>query len=179
MLSGCYFLPSPLRFLQKTLLIAYLRVAFPFSLLRTQVSVVVQLLSLVRLCEPMDCNTPGFSVLHHLLELVQTHVHWVIDAIQPSHPLSPPSPAPSLSQHQVFFSAALCIRWPKYWSFSFSVSLSNVYSRLISFRIDWFDLAVQGILKSSLALKDWQYAQVKTLSFPDSLADKGSHVTWS
>ena len=105
------------------------------------------------LCDPMDCSTPGFPVLHHLLELVQTHVHWVSDAIQPSHPLSsPPPPAFNLSQHQVFSNeSALCIRWPRYWSFGFSISPSNEYSGLISFRIDWFDLlAVQGTLKSLL-----------------------------
>ena len=67
------------------------------------VVVVVQLLSHVRLCTRMDCGTPGFSVLHHLLEFAQTHVHWVSDAIQPSHPLSSPSPAFHPSQHQVLF----------------------------------------------------------------------------
>ena len=80
-------------------------------------------------------------------ELAQTHVHQVSDAIQPYHPLSSPSPpALSLSQHQVFSSESpLHIRWPKCWSFSFSISPSNEYSGLISFSIDWFDLlAVQG-----------------------------------
>ena len=102
---------------------------------------------------PVDCSTPGFPVLHQLLELAQTHVHWVSDAIQPSHPLSPPSPpALNLSQHQVFFSneLALSSRWPKYWSFRFSINPYDEYSRLISFRIDWFDLAVQGTRKSLL-----------------------------
>ena len=129
----------------------------------------------------MDCSTPGFHVLCHLLELAQTYVHQVGDAIRTSHPLLSPSlPVFNLSQLRVFpGESALPIWWPKYWSFSFSISPSNEYSGSISFRIQWFDLAVQGILKSSLALKDWQYAQVKTLSFPDSLADKGSHVTWS
>ena len=96
---------------------------------------------------------PGFLVLHHLPELAQTHVHWVDDAIQPSHPLSPSSPpALSLSQHQGLFQwVALHIMWPKYWSFSFNISPSNEYSGLISFRINWFDLLeVQGILKSIL-----------------------------
>ena len=99
----------------------------------------------------MDCSTLGFPVLHHLPELAQTHVHWVGDAIQPSHPLSPPSPpAFSLSKHRgLFQETALQIRWPKDWSFS--ISPSNEYSGLISFRIDWFDLlAVQGTLKSLL-----------------------------
>ena len=90
----------------------------------------------------MDCNTPGFPVLHYLLEFAQTHVHRVSDAIQPSHSLSSPSP------HALIFPSirvssnklAFCIRWPKYWSFSFSTSPSNEYSGLISFRIDFFEL---------------------------------------
>ena len=100
-----------------------------------------------------DCNTPGFPVHHQLPELTQTHVHRVGNAIQPSHPLSSPSPpAFNLSQHQGFSNeSVLWIRWPKYWSFSFSISRSNEYPGLISFRIDWFDLlAVQGTLKSLL-----------------------------
>ena len=100
----------------------------------------------------MDCTTPGFPVHHHQLpEFTQTHVHRVSDAIQPSHPLSSPSPPTfNLSQHRVFSKkSVLRIRWPKYWSFSFSISPSNEYSGLISFRMDWLDLlAVQGTLKS-------------------------------
>ena len=89
------------------------------------------------LCEPMDCSMPGFPVHHQLLELAQTHVHQVGDAIQPSHPLSSPSPpAFNLSQNRVFSNeSALCIRWPKYWSFSFNISPSNEYLGLISFII--------------------------------------------
>ena len=105
------------------------------------------------LCDPMDCSTPGFPVHHHLLELTQTHVHRVGDAIQPSHPLSSPSPpAFNLSQHQgLFKEVSFLIRWPKYWSFSFSITPSSEYSGLISFRIDRLDLlAVQGTLKSLL-----------------------------
>ena len=112
-------------------------------------------------CDPMDCSTPGFPVHHQLPEFTQTHVHWVGDAIQPSHPLSSPSPpAVSLVQHQgllnEFFStdsneSVLRIRWPKHWSFTFSTSPSNEYSGLISFRMDWLHLrAVQGTLKSLL-----------------------------
>ena len=109
--------------------------------------------SCASLCDSMDCSTPGFPVLHYLSEFVQTHVHGVDDAIQPSHPLllcSPP--ALKLSQHQGLSSeSAIHIRWPKYWSFSFTISPSHEYSGLISFRIDWFDLlAVQGTLKSLL-----------------------------
>ena len=105
------------------------------------------------LCDPMDCSTPGIPVLHQFPESAQTHVHWVTDAIQPSHPLLPPSPlALNFSQHQGLSSeSALHIRWPKYCIFSFSISPSNEYSELITFRIDWFDLlAVQGTLKSLL-----------------------------
>ena len=106
-------------------------------------------------------HTPGFLVFHHLPEFAQTHVPWVGDAIQPSHPLLPfTPPALNLSQHWVFFNElALRIRWPKDWSFSLSITLSNAYSGLISFRIDWFDLlAVQGTealsgLKSHHSLK--------------------------
>ena len=101
----------------------------------------------------MDCSAPAFSVFYYLPEFAHIHVHGVSDAIKPSHPLSPPSPfAFSLSQHQGLFQwVSSSHRWPKYWSCSFSISPSNEYSGLISFRIDWFDfLAVQGTLKSLL-----------------------------
>ena len=101
----------------------------------------------------MNHSTPGLPVHHQLLRSTQTHVHWVGNAIQPSHPLSSPSPpAFNLSQHQGYSNeSALRIKWPKYWSFSFSISPSNEYSGLISFRMDWLDLpAVQGTLKSLL-----------------------------
>ena len=103
------------------------------------------------LCDPTDCSMPGFPVLHQLLELAQIHVHRADDAIQPSHPLSSPSPPlPSIFPSTRVFSnePTLRIRWPKYWSFSFSISPSNEYSGLVSFRMDWFDLlAVQGTLQ--------------------------------
>ena len=105
------------------------------------------------LCDPMDWSTPGFPVHHQLPELTQTHVHWVGDTIQPSHPLSFPSPSAfNPSQHQGFSTeSVLCIRWPRYWSFSFSISHSNEYSWMISFRMDWLDLlALQGTLKNLL-----------------------------
>ena len=95
----------------------------------------------------MDCSPPGFLALHHLSELAQTHVHWVGDAIQPSHPLLLlPSVFPCI---RVFSKElALRISWPKCWSFSFRISASNEYSGLISFRIDWSNLlASQGTLK--------------------------------
>ena len=98
----------------------------------------------------MDYSTPGFPVHHQLLELTQTCVHRVGDAIHPSHPLlSPSPPAFNLSQHQSLSVSALPIRWPKYWSFSFSISPSSEYSGLIFFRMDWCDLAVQGTLRES------------------------------
>ena len=103
----------------------------------------------------MDCNTPGNTLHHHLLELAQAHVCWIGDAIQPFHlPLSSPLPALYLSQHQgLFQESPLCIRWPKYWSISFSISPSSVYSGLISLMIDWFDpLAVRGTLNSLLQI---------------------------
>ena len=90
----------------------------------------------------MDCSTPVLPVHHQLPESTRTHVHCISDSIQPSHPLTLSSPALSLSQHQEPFSnkLAVCTRWPKYWSFSFSISPSNEYSGLISFKIDCFDL---------------------------------------
>ena len=105
------------------------------------------------LWEPMDCSMPGFPVLHYLPEFAQTHVHWVSDAIQPSHPLLPPSPpALNFPSIRVFSNeSTLCMRWPKYWSFRFSISPSSEYSGRMSFRVDWLDLrAVQGTLKSLL-----------------------------
>ena len=101
-------------------------------------------------CDPMDCSTPGFPV--QLPELAQTHVHRANDAIQTSHPLSPFSSPPSIVPSIRIFSneSVLHTKWPKYWSFSFNISPSNEYSGLISFRIDWLDLAVQGTLKSLL-----------------------------
>ena len=101
----------------------------------------------------MNCSTPGLPVHHQLPEFTQTYVHPVGDTIQPSHPLSSPSPPTSNpSQHQdLFQESALHMRWSKYWSFSFSISRSNEHPGLISFMIDWFDLlAVQGTLKSLL-----------------------------
>ena len=109
----------------------------------------------------MDCSTPGLSVHHQLREFTQTHVHWASEAIILCCPLLLlPSIFPSIRNesfqmtHQkwVFSNESiLCIRWPKYWSFSFSISPSNEYSGLVSFRMDWLDLlAVQGTLKSLL-----------------------------
>ncbi|CAI9171618.1 unnamed protein product [Rangifer tarandus platyrhynchus] len=101
----------------------------------------------------MNCSMPGLPVNHQLPEFTQTHVHRVGDAIQPSHPLlSPSSPVPIPPRIRVFSNeSTLHMMWPKYWSFSFSISPSNEHPGLISFRMDWLDfLAVQGTLKSLL-----------------------------
>ena len=104
------------------------------------------------LCDPMNCSIPALPVLHQLLQFTQTHVHLVSDAIQPSHPLlSSSPPAPNPSQHHFSNKSTLPMRWPKYWSFSLSISPSNEHPGLVSFRMDWLDLlAVQGTLKSLL-----------------------------
>ena len=111
----------------------------------------VQLLSCVQLSVTPWAAVPGRPVHHQLPELTQTPVHRVGDAIQPSHPLLAPSPPSfNLTQHQVVSNdSVLPIKWPKYWSFSFSISPSNEHSGLISFRMDWLDLLeAQQILKS-------------------------------
>ena len=115
---------------------------FPFPL-SVQFSSVTQ--SWPTLCDPMDCSTPGLPVHHKLQQFTQTHVHWVRDAIQPSHPLSSPSlPALNFPSIRVFSNeSVLHVRWPKYWSFSFSISPSNEHPGLISFRMDWLDLLFQ------------------------------------
>ena len=105
------------------------------------------------LCDPMNRSMPGLPIHHQLPESTQTHVHWVGDAIQPSHPVVPFSSglqsflaSGSFQMSQLFES-----RWPKYWSFSFNISPSNEHSGLISFKMDWLDLlVVQETLKSLL-----------------------------
>ena len=114
------------------------------------------------LCDPMDCSTPDFPVHHQLPEFVQTHVLQVGGAIQPSHPLpSTYPPAFNLSQHQgLFQGVSSSNQVAKDWSFSFSISLSNEYSRLISFRSDWFDLLESRLLSgisSNTAVQKHQF----------------------
>ena len=113
--------------------------------------------SVAQLCltryDPMNCSTPGFPVLHYLLETAQTPVHQVSDASNHLILCRPilllPSVFPSIRVSSS--ESALHIRWPKYWSFSFNISPSNEHPGLISFRMDWLDLlAVQGSLKSLL-----------------------------
>ena len=107
--------------------------------------------SCLTLCNFMDCSTPGFTVHYWLPELTLTHVHQVGDAIQPFQPLLSHSTSIFPSIRVFSKESVLCIRRPKYWSFSFSISPSNEYAGLISFRMNWFDLlAVQGTLKSHL-----------------------------
>ena len=116
----------------------------------------------------MDCSMPGFPVHHQLPELAQTHVHRVGDAIQPSHPLPlllPPSIFLSISVYSN--ESVLCIRWPKYWSFSFSISPSNEYSGLISFRIDWFDLLASP-RDSEESSPAPQFESIKSSLWPNS-----------
>ena len=126
-------------------------IALLLSFSSVQFSSVAQ--SCPNLCDPMNRSTPGLPVHHHLPEFTQTHVHQVSDAIQPSHPLSSPSPpAPNPPSIRVFSNeSTLHMRWPKYWSFRFSIIPSKEIPGPISFRMDWLDLlAVQGTLKSLL-----------------------------
>ena len=147
-----------------------------FVLLSVQFSSVCQ--SCPTLCDPMNCSTPGLPVHHQLWEFTQTHIHRVSDAIQPSHPLSSPSPpALNLSEHQGL------LKWvssshhvAKGFSFSFNISPSNEHPGLISFRMDWLDLlAVQGTLKSLL-----QHHSSKASIFGAQLSSQSSsHIhTW-
>ena len=120
------------------------------------------------LCDPINCSTPGLPVYHQLPEFIQTHVHWVGDAIQPSYPLSSPfPPASNSSQHQSLFQwVNSLMRWPKYWSFSFSIIPSKEHPRLISFRVGWLDLlAVQGTLKSLLQHHSSKASVLRCLAF--------------
>ena len=133
----------------RTKSLGYLQFPFHKVTLRLRCFSVTQ--SCLTLCDPMNYSMPGFLVLHYLPKLAQTYVHWVSDAIQPFH--CPPVLLSSFFASIRIFSndSVVPTRWPKCWSFSFSISPSNEYSELISFRIDWFDLlAVHGTLKSLL-----------------------------
>ena len=130
--------------------------------------VVVQSLSRVELFAAHGLQHVRLSCPSPPLELAQTHVHWVSDAIQPSHPLSPPLFLPLIFPSIRVFSteSALPIRWPKYWSFSFNISPSNEHSGLISFRMDWLDLlVVQGTLKSLLQYHSWKASILQHSAF--------------
>ena len=132
--------------------------------------------SCATLCDPMDCSTPGFPVLHHLPQPAQTHVHWVNDAFQPSHSFFLlPSTFPSI---RVFSNdLALWIRWPKYGSFS--ISPTSEYSGLISFRIDWS--ACRSRVFSSTAIQKHQFFGVQSSLWSNShihtwLLEKPTHL---
>ena len=127
----------------------------------------------------MDCNTQGFPAHHQLLKPTQTHC--VGDAIQPSHPLSSPSPlAFNISQHQgLFKEVSSSHQVSKYWSFSFSISPSKEHSGLISFRMDWFDLlAVHGTLKKSSPRPQFKSINSSALSFLYSPTLTSIHDHW-
>ena len=140
--------------------------------------------SCLTLWDPMDCSIPGFPVLHQLPELAQTHVHWVGDALQPSHPLlSPSPPAFNLSQHQGLFQwLSSSHQGATSWSFNFSISTSNEYSGLISrmiFRMDWLDLlAIQGTRKSLLQHHSSKAPILWCSAFFDSLTLTSIHDYW-
>ena len=123
------------------------------------------------LCDPMNCSTPGLPVHHQLPECTQIHVHRVSDVIQPSHPLlspSPPAPNPSQGEDLRVFSneSTLCMRWPKYWSFSFNISPSNEYPGLISFKMDWLQSKGLSRVFSNTTVQKHQFfgAQLSSLS---------------
>ena len=133
------------------------------------------------LCDPMNRSMPGLPVHHQLPKSTQTHVHLVGNAIQPSHPLSSPSPpALNLSQHQGLFRLVSSdIRWPKYWSFNFNISPSNEHPGLISFRMDSLDLlAVQGTQESSPTLQ-FKSINSSALSFLYSPTLTSIHNCWT
>ena len=119
------------------------------------------------LWDPIDCSTPGLLVHHQLPEFTQTHVHWGDDAIQPSHSLLSPSPPAFKLSIRVFSNeSVLCIWWPEYWSFSFSISPSSEYSGLISFRMHWLDLlTVQRDSQESSPTPHFKRISSSVLSF--------------
>ena len=138
--------------------------------------------SCLTLCDPMDCSTSGLPVHHQLPEFTQTHVHWVGDAIQPSHPLPSPSPPTfNLSQHHGLFqwvsSSHQVATVLEFWNWN--TSPSNEYSGLISFRMHWLDLlAVQGTLKKSSLTPHFKSINSSMLSFLYSPTLTSIHNHW-
>ena len=140
----------------------------------------VQFSSATQLCptlwDPMNCSTPGIPVHHQLLELAQTHVHRVNHLILCCPLLLLPSVFPSI---KVFSKeSVLHIRWSRYWSFSFSISLSNQYSGLISFRIDWFDLLAVRDSRESSPTPQFKSINSLVLSFLYSTTLTSMHDYW-
>ena len=150
-----------------------------FHLCSVQFSSVAQLCP--TLCDPMNCSTTGLHVHHQLLEFTQTHVHQVSDGsnhvILCRSLLLLPSIFPSM---RIFSNeSALCIRWPKYWRFSFNISPSNEHPGLISFRMDWLDLlAVQGTLQESSPTPQFKSIHSMALSFLYSPTLTSIHDHW-
>ena len=147
-------------------MIEHVSVQFSKSLSSVQFGSVT--LSCLTLCDPMNRSMPGLPVHHQHPEFTQTHVHQVRDAIQPSHPLSSPSPpAPNPSQHSFSDESTIRMRWPKYWSFSFSIIPSKEIPGLISFRMDWLDLPyiilIQHIAKSPLSSYNYSLCSFKPI----------------
>ena len=129
----------------------------------------------------MNRSTTGLPVHHQLREFTQTHIHQVDDAIQPSHPLSPSPPAPNPSQIRVFSNeSTLRMRWPKYWSFSFSISTSNEHPGLISFRMDWLDRSPSSPRDSQESSATPQFKSISSsvLSFFHSPTLTSIHDHW-
>ena len=134
--------------------------------------------SCLTLCDPMNYSTPGSPVLLHLPQFAQIHVHWVRDAIQLSNALSPPSPCIlNPSQHQGLLQwVSSCIRWPKYWSFSFSISPSNEYSGLISIRLTGLISSLsKGLSRVFSHTTDWKH---QFFSIQPSLGSSSHICTW-
>ena len=126
----------------------------------------------------MNCSKPGFPVLHCLPDFPQIHVHWVSNAIQPSHLCHPRLLLPSIFLSIRVFSSesALCKRWSKYWNFSFNISPFNEYLRLISFKIDWFDILLsKGHSKVFSSTTVWKH---EFLSTQPSLRSNSHILTW-
>ena len=137
--------------------------------------------SSLTLCDPMNCSIPGFPVYHQHSEPTQTHVYHINDTIQPSHSLSSPFLLPSIFPSIRVFANELVlrIRWPQYWSFSFSISPSSQYSGLTSFRIDWLDLlAVQETLKESFPIPQIKSINSSALSYFYTPTLTSIHAYW-
>ena len=132
------------------------------------------------LCDPMNRSTPGLPVHHQLLEFTQTHIHQVSDAIQPSHPLLSPLLLPLIPPSIRDFSneSTLRMRWPKYWSFSFSISPPKEIPGLISFRMDWLDLLAIQETQESSPTPQFKSIRSLVLSFFYCLSLTSIHDHW-